>query len=65
MAFEKHWSVWNNKTDQMVCCDLPTRQCCKLLGMKRNSFFRAVCRAKQGKYHKYYFEEQPLDEDLK
>lgn len=59
---EKSWSVWDNKTDELLCCNLTSHQCADILGMKYGSFRKALMRFRKGEYSKYYFEEQTEDE---
>lgn len=58
MGREKRWSVWNNKTDELICCDMPSKKCAERLGMTYDSFRRNLNRFRKGQYRKYYFEEQ-------
>ena len=37
------YTVWRNKDDMLLILDGTAEECCRLLGMNKNSFYRLVC----------------------
>ena len=38
------YSVWNNRTDQLVCVDLPEKDCLEIMGIGHAGFLAAIRR---------------------
>lgn len=38
------YSVWNNRTDQLVCVDLPEKECLEIMGIGHAGFLAAIRR---------------------
>lgn len=57
------YSVWNNKTDEIVIIDGDARACARALGCSENSFRSIATRARKGQYNRYTVIERLLDKD--
>ena len=44
------YSVWRNSDDQLLILDGTADECCKVLGITRQSFYRLVCAKKNAGY---------------
>lgn len=51
------FTVWNNKTDELIILDGTTSECAKAMGIAEKTFASIVCRSKQGKLKKWSFEK--------
>lgn len=52
MYAEKHYAVWDNKTDEFICMG-STEQCAAVLGRSRGSFHSCVSRCRSGKNNRW------------
>ena len=55
------YSVWNNKTDELVIIDGEARDCAKAMNLKLGSFYRAITSARNGTIKKWTIKERYLD----
>jgi hypothetical protein len=54
------YSVWNNKTDEVIIIDGTAEQCAKAMGIKVESFYTASMKASRGKNLKWTIEKKML-----
>ena len=47
------YTVWNNKTDELVICDGTAPECAKAMGMTLGSFYSMICNEKTGRIKKW------------
>lgn len=57
------YTVWNNKTDELVILDGTADECCKAMGISKYSFNSLVTRARQGKNKKWIIETRKIEEE--
>lgn len=57
----KIYTVYNNKTDELVALDLSSHKCAEAMGLSYKGFRSAVSRAKSGKVKKWYIEVRKKD----
>ena len=63
-AIVPHYSVWLNKTDELVCADMTSEECRKVMHLTRKSFFSARCKCKKGIQHKWtILSDKELEDD--
>ena len=43
------YTVWNNKTDELVILDGTSKECAKAMGITIQSFYSYLCKSKKGK----------------
>jgi hypothetical protein len=58
----RRYSVYRNKDDMPVIIDGTAEECAKAMGVTLNSFYRTVCRAKQGRLKRYTVIWRYMDE---
>ena len=59
------YSVWLNKTDDLVCADMTAEECCNAMHLSRKSFFSARCKCKKGIQHKWtILSEKELEDTM-
>ncbi len=56
------YSVWDNRDDRLLVCDLPARRAAALLGVRINYFCIMLSRQKQGRLKKYTITSRYADE---
>lgn len=55
------YTVWNNRTDELVICDGTAPECAKAMGIKVGSFFSIITGTKNGRYSKWTIEPTYLE----
>jgi hypothetical protein len=61
---KKVYSVWNNKTDELVILDGTAEECIKAIGWaSRASFYSHISRAKSGEIRKWHIESRVLSRE--
>lgn len=55
------YSVWDNRTDEIIIIDGTSKECAEAMGMKLESFYSAVVRAKNGSIKRYAIETRRLE----
>lgn len=61
---KKVYSVWNNKTDELVILDGTAEECIKAIGWASlASFYSHISRAKNGEIRKWHIESRVLDKE--
>ena len=55
------YSVWNNKTDELIIIDGEARECAKAMNLTLPSFHSAITNARSGKIKKWTIKERYLD----
>lgn len=59
------YSVWNNKTDELVACARDYQACAKAMGIRPENFHRQYMRSRDGEVQKWtIIKEDDLEEDL-
>lgn len=49
MPYRRKYSVYHRKTDQPLIVYATSKECAKAMGIKINSFYRYICRMREGK----------------
>lgn len=61
---KKVYSVWNNKTDELVILDGTAEECIKAIGWASlASFYSHISRAKNGEIRKWHIESRVLSRE--
>lgn len=47
------YTIWNNKTDELICFELPAKEACVKMKMTLGNFLSVVSRSITGEYKKY------------
>lgn len=47
------YTVWNNRTDELVICDGTASECAEAMGITIGSFFSIITGTKNGRYSKW------------
>ena len=55
------YSVWDNRTDEVVIIDGEARECAEAMGMTLASFYSAITRAKSGAIKRWTIKPRYLD----
>ena len=52
----KLYTVYDNRTDRLLCLDAPASEARKLMGLNKGGFYSAVCRTRKGITKKWHIE---------
>ena len=55
------YTVWNNRTDELVICDGTATKCAAAMGITVGSFFSIITGTKNGRYSKWTIEPTYLE----
>lgn len=55
------YTVWDNKTDELVILDGEAKECAKAMGIKFSSFYCLVSLTRSGKRKRWSIESRYLD----
>ena len=52
----KVYTVYDNRTDRLLCLDAPASEAMKVMGVSEKGFYSAVCRSLKGINKKWHIE---------
>ena len=55
------YTVYDNRTDELVILDGTAEQCARAMGLTAGSFYSAVTRARNGKVKRWHIETVPAE----
>jgi hypothetical protein len=53
------YSIWNNKTDELVILDGTSKECAKAMGMSYSCFRSTLSKVSNGRIKKWTIEQRP------
>lgn len=55
------YTVWDNRTDELIILDGTAPQCAEAMGVALSSFYAALTKTKAGRTKRWYIERNYLD----